>query len=324
MTTDYKRSLVPSTVLEILNKAFRLYRDHFRVYATVMVMVVLPLTAIGVLVDRMVPVPAVGGNAAVEYSLIISAFTLVNLLVQVVFINGPITYIASEQNLGRMTTMGEAFNAIRGRLLSLGSAMMIFYTILFALVVVSSFLLVCGVGLVGLALVVYLSIAVNAFIAPIVVLEKQPPIASILRSLLLAKTRFWSVFGLFVIVAVISLGVSGVLGTVLEGSGLSASLYGAFIVLIIEVAVAALTGPIMPIAMTLMYYDTRIRVEQLDQQIPSVAKTNFRPGDAPATPLKLAIDRRDITNLAVLTVGLILFSVLLTLLFPDLLGLAAF
>ena len=322
MTTDLKSSLVPRTVPEILNTAIRFYREQFSVYLTLMVMVVLPLTTIGVLVDRLVPFPTVNSSAALDYSLIISLYTLVSLLIQSVFITGPITYIASEQNLGRSATMAEAFSAVGGRLVRLGAAMVIFYGLLFGLILVSSLLIACVVGLVGLALVFYLSITGNGFIAPAVVLENQPATAAILRAVLLARTRFWAVFGLFVIVAIISLGISTVVSGLLGNTGLGLSPMGAFVILLIEVTVAALAGPIMPIAMTLMYYDMRIRSEALNQQ-PRVNQPNFRPEDVPAPPLQFKFERQDGVNIGILTVGLLAFSMLLALLFPDLLGLGA-
>src|SRR5260221_1251460 len=59
-------------------------------------------------------------------------------------------------------------------------------------------------------------------------------------------------------------------------------------------------APILPIAYTLMYYDTRVREEGLDIALKSVAVPDASPGDVPTPPPGPFMVRKDWSNLGML------------------------
>lgn len=308
MSTDAEKLLIPRTLPGILQQTIVFYREQFRTYAMIATMVVIPLTTISVLVDRL---PLGGSDAAMQYSLILSLYTLVSVIAQSVFVGGPVTFITSEQYLGRQVQMGDAFRAVAPRLTTLGLGLLVFYGILMALGFVSVLTLLCFIGLLGLGVMLYLSVVINAFLAPVIVLENATATQGLLRAWNLAKPRLWPILGLLVIVGAISLGLSLFLGSIFSSAGLFNTLSGAFVVLLVQIVIATLTAPVMPIAMTLMYYDTRIRFENMGELLSQSSKPTPRPEDVPARPAVFAVDRVDFRNVMMITVGLVVLSLLL-------------
>ncbi|MBZ0293504.1 MAG: hypothetical protein K8L99_13130 [Anaerolineae bacterium] len=313
-------ALTPRSIVDILGRTFRLYSQHFMAYIAVAVMTVIPLVTVSILFDRSVPAGNLNDSTLVQYNLLFSFYLIASVIIQAVFVGGPTTYMASEQNLGRKVLMGEAFRAVRTKLADLGLAMAGFYALLIALGIFSAFTVLCLIGLVGFAILIYASIAVNAFLVPIIVLEDSGPMAGITRAWALAKARFWPVFWLTVAVSVISFGVSLALDFVLPSFGGSLPTIGAFVGLLIQVVISALTAPIMPIAMTLLYYDTRVRLEGLDRSMQTVQKSEPRPGDVSPSPLNPRLNSQDVRNIVFLLIGVFVVSLLAGAAFESILG----
>lgn len=304
-------ALTPRSVMDIVGRTFRLYSQHFMAYLAVAVMTVIPLVTLSVLLNRSMPVATLNSNSLMQFNLFFSFYLIASVIIQALFVGGPTTYIASEQNLGRSALMGEAFRAVRGKLTDLGLSMAGFYALLVALSIISALTILCLIGLVGFALLLYVFIGVNAFLVPVMILEDHGPAAGVMRAWGLAKARFWPVFWLTLAVTTISFGISLVLDMLLPSFGGSGQTIGAFLGLLIQVIVASLTAPIMPIAMTLLYYDTRIRLEAMDQGWHSVHKSEPRPGDVPAPVLNPRLTSQDFRNIALLLAGIFLLSIVL-------------
>jgi hypothetical protein len=317
-------ALRTSTVLEILDRTFRLYREKFWSYAGLAAIVTVPLSIINLLVSQSYLSQVQNDDlsfsqqqaATTNYTLAISLVALVISIVQAIFINGTLAYIASEHHLGRNVTIIEAFRQVRGRFFTLFLALFIFYLVIIALAVVSTLTLACIVGILGFGFLIYVGVSINAFLAPTIVLENVGVFTGINRSFGLAKARFWSVFGLIFLIFIISV-VLQLAFTVLQQLfsdqvvGSASSQGGVVVATMIETVIAVFITPITPIAFTLMYYDTRIRLEGLDIALASIGKPDARPSDIVSPPAASTLKGKDFANILILVGGGLLVSVLL-------------
>jgi hypothetical protein len=328
-----RESLRPQTLLEIIDKTFRVYRENFMVFAGLVAVVLLPVTVITLvnsyaLNNNLAKAGITPGNASsfsgnpsalsglmgqMFGSLGISILVaLVAVFVQGVLVNGPLTYIASEANLGRKATVGQAFAAIRDRLGSLAGGLIVFYLIMMVATIALAFtLFLCGLGL---GILLYVGLALYAFLTPVLILERVGVTDGLSRGWSLAKARFWQVFGITVLIRIIVFVASLALGVVVAiftRGTLTQSSFG--VAQVVSVALTALVSiivePILPIAYTMMYYDARIRLEGLDMALASSTSPEPRPSDLVSPPAtNTGLTRDDGVNMAILVVGgLILF-----------------
>lgn len=304
------------TVLEILDRTFRIYRDNFWRYAGLVAVVTVPLSVFNLIASQTYLSGlenrdlsfAQQQTAFTTYSLAVILLAIIIAVVQAVFVNGTLTYMASENHLGRSVTIAQAFREVRGRFLTLFLALLIFYLVIGALAFVSALTITCLVGILGLGLVIYLGITINAFLAPTVVLENIGVMAGINRGLGLAKARFWSVFGLvfliFIIALVLQLAFSVLQQLFSQQVVASASSQGGLVVgTVIETLITIFIAPITPIAFTLMYYDTRVRLEGLDIALAATGKPDARPSDIISPPAASRLKGKDYANILILVVG---------------------
>src|SRR5689334_19601120 len=111
-------SLRPQTVLELLDQAFRIYRDNFIAYVGLSALVIVPITIINYFSGLLSSSRLLGLNtslnspransqffsqyfnqlgSAIVFLLLIGVVTA---FIEVILINGPITFMASERSLG--------------------------------------------------------------------------------------------------------------------------------------------------------------------------------------------------------------------------------
>jgi hypothetical protein len=308
---QYSNPLVPRRVVEIIDRAFQIYRENFIAFVALAAVVLVPIT----LVDL-----AVQPDAAEEYETFAeyidetraanntsTLVTLLGLLIQGVIINGLITYMTSESNLGRRISVAEAFSHIAGRFLPLTGALIvagILFLVMFVAVVLAS---VCIVPLIALPVVLYWGLCVYFFLVPMMILERVGILASIRRALILGKRRFWQnagfTFGIWTITLVLTFAFSAFVLFVVESAD-EDSLLG----VVVDLAIQIFITPILPIGLTLMYYDTRIRTEALDLALEAVDTLNPRPSDLPSPETReRLLTSKDVGNIIILTVIVIVF-----------------
>jgi hypothetical protein len=317
-------SLRTYTVLEILDRTFRIYRENFWSYAGLVAIVTVPLSIINLIASQSYLIQIQNRElsfsqqqaAATSFSLLISLLTIVIAIVQAIFINGTLTFMASEHHLGRKITIAEAFRHSRGRFLTLFAALFIFYLLIVVLAFVSTLTVTCLIGILGFGFLIYIGISINAFLVPTIVLENVGIFEGINRSFGLAKGRFWSVFGMMFLIFIISV-VLQLAFTVLQQLFSqqvvgSASVQGGDLVgTIIETIIAVFITPITPIAFTIMYFDTRIRFEGLDIALAALGKADARPSDIFSPPAASTLKGKDFVNILILIVcGVVVFLVL--------------
>jgi len=329
MDNDYTQAdgLIPRSIQEILALTFRIYSENVVAFLTASAIVIIPLAVVTfalseILIDETVEntinasidedtgeITDLEFNADVFGSVFGAAFimSIATLLIQQVFLNGVFTYLTSESLLGRQITPTEAFQAITPRFATLGIGLLMVYGILVAVSFGLAFtFFLCGLGI---GLIVYLGVNLFSFLVPTIILENVSAGRGLRRSFALAKARFWPVLWLTVAVTIITALVQ-LLFSIVPNLGDSALMQT-----IISSGYTVVVAPIMPIALTLMYYDTRIRLEGLDMGMAAVESDTPRPADVPSSELNIQFARDDFTTVLTLSIGLIVFVVLLSLLF---------
>jgi hypothetical protein len=322
MEITNRRPLVPSTVVELLDRTFRIYRDNFLGFIGLVAAVTIPLTLLNTLstssyLDALSRSSVFGRSSSVSGSqLVFILVALITGIVQGVILNGTLTYMASESYLGRRVTVGQAFSAAATRFVSLGVGLLLFYLIIFLMAMVVGVLSLCLIGFLGFGAIIYFGLAIYAMLVPVLVLENVSASFGINRAWYLGKTRFWFVAGLMLVIWLISLVITLALGGVQQFFAQqlinSRSLGAAqIVVLFFQIVVGLFTAPIFPIAQTLLYYDSRIRLEGLDIAFQSLEKPDPRPSDVPSpAPSGGFLSGRDVVNLVILSVGTIVLTLL--------------
>ena len=334
--------LRPYKALELLDRAFRIYRDNFTTFIGIVALVMVPTTVISLVmntwlsdqvaltqfstnsssVNRMSTSQIYGllGQMFGMYVGVILVDFLIALL-QGVFVSGPLTYITSERHLGRTVTFGDTWSAVQGRLATLGGALFLFYVILGAISIALSFALcLCGLGF---GLVAYIWVALSAFVTPVIILERTSLIAGMQRAWVLGKARVWPVLGLSIAILVISFVIGLALGFAIQllirpAIGSTSYTVANAVQIVLQTIVSVFIAPIWPITLTLLYYDARVRVEGLDIALQAVNKPDPRPADvvSPPPPSDWLMSSKDMVNLGIFVMsGFVLVLVLLGLYF---------
>jgi hypothetical protein len=244
--------LRPLSIGEILDTSFQLYRRYFVTLATIGVL----CTAIPLMLD--VYVEASGGRLAHIWLALGSA---VLLLVLNSVATAATVFVVSEGYLGREVGAAEALQRatpFAGRLI----VAQILYTLL-AFVGALFFIIPGIIILVGLSLT-----------APALVVENLSSTAALGRSWALTKGARWKMVGIFIplflLLVIPMIGVTFLVGLMAAIVGLDAGADSATI----GVLGAALAGlvqmlvyPIFNCALTIAYYDQRIRKEGFDLEL---------------------------------------------------------
>jgi hypothetical protein len=318
-----RKPLEARTMLELLDRTFRIYRDSFVTFITATALVTVPVSVISILssldyfnrAGRFSSASLANSrNNTAALSQAMNGYfgsligvTIVGLVlayIQGVVLHSVLTYMASERNLGRSITVGGAFSAVRGRLGTLSAGLAIFYGLVAVIVVALTFTLcLCGLGI-GPA--VYFGLTLYAFLIPVLVLERTTVGAGMNRAWALAKARFWPVFGFTAAVTIITSVIYVALNfTVIFGAnqtiGAASLSAGQILRLVLTSIVSIFIAPILPIGYTLLYYDTRVRVEGLDIALQNVGTPEPRPADVASPPLSTPfLSGTDVKNIGIL------------------------
>ncbi len=317
-------ALIPHRVVEIIDRTFRIYRDNFITFVGLAAVVLVPLTLFnnGATSTAQNDLSIGGGFGTtqslspeeINQVLIGLLITIIGAIIQGVILNGPITSIASENYLGRRQSIGEAFAAMQSRFVPLGLGLFLFGLVIGILAFIcflGAALIVCPI--LGIPVVFYLAIAGFFYIVPILTLENVGASFGISRALALGKARFWPSFGLVagitLIVFIITAAIGALAGVLL---GVSGGVFSASStpILLLNLVLTIFAAPIQPIALTLMYYDTRVRVEGLDIAMGSVTRPNPTPADVASPPSTGPLLKgQDFVNILILIGLFILFSI---------------
>ncbi len=270
-------SLRPLGTGELLDRAVRLYRRHFLTFIGIIAIVQVPLvllqTGFSLLtfqwsVDPANTAAVLAGNFG---SLLISVlgFALVSSLG-----TAALTRAIASSYLGQPVTLAGAYRQIGRAWLVLVAALLLI--LLLSILLTLWWLIVPCIGwLTGLGMLLYLSLVISPLTAPTVVLEKQRARAAVRRAWNLSRRRFWPVVGFVTVLFIFNLIFTvtpNLLVGFLVGLGMDPVTTSFADQQVVSTVVGALTTlvfsliflPFQLTAMTLLYFDLRIRTEGFD------------------------------------------------------------
>ncbi len=303
--------------LDILDRTFRIYRENFVPVVGFVALVTIPITLITQVLSssmtttfsrlQSTTAPTSADLSAASSSAAVSILVAFLSIVQVVIIYSVLSYLASENYLGRKPTISEALNATRSRLFNLGCGFILFYIVLVILAIfIVAFAAVCSPAVIGLVVVAYIGLATFALLTPVLVLEDVRPSTGVNRAYGLGRARFWTMLIVLAAVYIISLVLNVALGAViglLGGPTVGSSLSGFQVLNTLATTVVGIfITPLFPIAMTLIYYDIRTHVEGLDLALAALDKPDARPSDLQSPSAGPLLTSRDLVNMIVLGV----------------------
>lgn len=251
-------ALRPLTVGELLDRTFFLYRGHFGLFVGIAALPNLLMLALNLTRTLAPEIPSVALRALASLTGLV-ALLFVNLFT--ISVSQGATVIAvSELQLGRETSVQEAFRAISDRIGAIAGVI-----VGMGLRILAGLLLFIVPGLVWM---VKWSLTV-----PVAVIERTNLSDSLQRSARLTDGHRWRVLLIYLLLLLLiyivtalletpTLLAIGAFGGSLTRVGFQVSVQVALIVT--GFVTASLLSPIMTIALSLVYYDERVRKEAFD------------------------------------------------------------
>src|SRR5262249_6691631 len=252
--------LRPMTLGELLDRTFVLYRRHFPLFAAI---VALPNLAMLAFQLANVSLRQPTFSLSLTFVVTMLATMMVSLIVYLSALavaQGATVVAVSRLHLGRSVTVAEAFRAIKSRVVTLWLT-----TLVIAVAVIFGALLLIVPGML-LALMWSLAL-------PVVVLERRGVRASISRSSFVTKVSGGRSFAsnvLFILLAYILYSlwqVPLIVGMTLYAPDRmlrSMPVWAGIVFAIGSFATQCVAGPLLTIALSLVYYDQRVRKEAFD------------------------------------------------------------
>lgn len=336
--------LRPLTLGEILDRAVRLYRHNFINFIGIIALVQVPLSLIQLLVSistvnnsTALPPPFTSSQQVLE-SLANSGYfdqagiQILLALISFVLVQGvataALTRAVADNYLGRKTDMIEAYQRVGG---SWARLIWVIILMVFLYIALAIWFIIPCVGWVsGPGIFIYIAAVVGPLVAPVVVLENQSA-GAIRRAWELVRRRFWWALGFMIILALfnelIIAGPSTLASIILQYALQNQSAESYFMIrTLVQTLVSMGTSlfylPLQLAAITLMYFDLRVRTEGFDLAVlagatPSdeVPGLTSQAGLAVSTPL---ITSRELGNFILISLIAIGGVCILTLLFQTL------
>ncbi len=337
--------LRPLTLGELLDRAIGLYRQNFPEFIGIIAFIQIPLTLLTLLFSGQAEAGQMGAvsmlgvlfnvvffsDTANAYWLLIIGFILIQGVV-----TAALTQAAASSYLGEPVTITGAYRQMGRTWLSLLGAL--FLAAFFIIAIVLWSMVPCAGSLTGLGLFLFFVMVVVPLLAPVVVLEKQSPGRAIRRAWDLARRRFWWVFSfvfiLFVFGQVAVMGPAALINYAFElliGDAFTSletqETVQAVVNLLVQLLSILIFLPLQLIAITLMYFDLRIRTEGLDLALSAESIITQAPemidivAHTPQTRSEKWLTSQDVGSFVLFSVGSVGGCVGLTFLSTTLLAL---
>lgn len=278
--------LRPRTLGELLDHAFRLYRRHFFTFIAIIAAVQIPASVIA-MVLTLLPMASqmdVMNTAADPAEVLLASGltmggSILSSVIALILVQGigtaAMTRAIADDYLGQPTSFMSAYGRIGGKWGKLVKALLLSWLISVLLVI--WFFIPCIGWLSGLGMLLFFSAIVLPLLAPAVVLENQRSAADYLRRAWdLARQRFWWVIGFTLVLILFSLiivqGPAMVFNYAFQFMGLADWFGDSTTTLIAQTVLQSLVSviasllyyPLHLTAMTLLYFDLRVRFENFD------------------------------------------------------------
>jgi len=274
--SELSKTLHPMTVGDILDRSIQLYRSNFLKFIGIILLVKGPYLIFEEILTRlMVPYTPEMDSAQMTISLAIIMWLLELLIVGPILI-AAMTMAISDRFLDRDVGVTEAYRKILRRFFPLLGTILLTGTIisvvLLACVFLGSSMVAVGVQpgiiivMVGVILAGVLWIWF-AFIAQTVVIEGEGGISAMKRSKYLVKGYFLRAFALIILIFIAVALISGITSYGIQRAFLFLGQYRIHLAKGASNVLSVLLEPFRIAAMTLLYYDFRIRKEGFDLEI---------------------------------------------------------
>ena len=265
--------LRPLPLSELADETFRIYRRRFPLMFGLSLILLVPLLAIQLLTGQGRQQGAAFGllrhlgdpSAVNQYALTTGSTDPAVLII------GSILVLVITLALAPLTTgalIQAALDAIEGVPSSLTGVLRRTLSRYPALTGVM--LALFGASLVALCLVGIWALVGWLVAIPVLLEERVGPGGALARSWHLIRGRWWRTFGilvvLYLLVSVVSTTVSSFIFLILALPGLSNEVVGTAAI-VVSTLVNAVLAPVWAVAITLIYFDLRVRVEAIDLQL---------------------------------------------------------
>lgn len=255
-------SLRPMSLGELLDRSFFLYRKHFVLFVGI-----IALPHLAVLGFQLVGVAVRSGESAMKFTALSLIWTLGSLVIYlgaVAASQGATVVAVSKVHLGNDASVSESFAGMKGRILYL------------ALIMIGVGIGV-GIGFIFLIVPGIILALMWALTIPVAVLEDKGLRDATSRSAELtkgARGRIFVVYFLFVILTYIAymlweIPILAMIGVFAQGQRPMTALpvWSQVAIPVGSFLSQCLVGPLLTIALSLVYYDQRVKKEAFDLQL---------------------------------------------------------
>ncbi len=325
MTAVSVDHLKPLGMGQILDRAFRLYRQNFAQFIGIIAISQIPLIAINTAISFFAAdFDPFGFDPANPETITDSAgLFVVGFLAAIVSVlftqigTAALTRAVSDNYLGSRVGILDAYKNIGSSWLSLIGALIFSFLLMMAVFLL--FLIPCIgwlLAIPGVGFFSFYGIVLIPLIAPVIVLERKRAIESIGRAWNLARRRFWWMFGFMLLLTILStLIVSGpALLLQLLLTSVVSSLGDTVSIILQQLASSLLSIVFLPLqltAVTLLYFDNRIRFEGFDLAVLAKSTELEQQSvddltvDVPTSRTKLSPSGTELGYFALITIGVV-------------------
>jgi hypothetical protein len=284
VTTPVSLALRPLTLGEILDQAIRLYRNNFANFIGILAIPYIPLIILQTGTSYLMTssLTDFDPSASTYPTLFGPSYwfgllgTFAAAILQFVFIQGvataALTRAIADNYVGNRTDILGAYRALGGSWLRLLLALLLAFLIGIGLVI---WLLVPCVGwFTGPGILLFLFAIIVPLIAPVIVLERHGAWDSLRRAWTLSRSRFWWMLGfafiLYLFSQIVITGPTALAGFLLQvvlpagSNSFSQPLLTTILQSLVTMVFSLLYLPLQLTAITVVYFDLRIRSEGLD------------------------------------------------------------
>lgn len=301
MTTSLSPVLRPLTLGEILDQAIRLYRNNFANFIGILAIPYIPLIILQTGTSYLMTssLVAFDPNGSTSPSLFGPSYwlgalgTLITYFLQFIFIQGvataALTRAVADNYIGNRTDIFGAYRALGGSWFRL--LLTILLAFLLGLVLIVWMLLPCVGWFTGPGILLFLFVIIVPLIAPVIVLERHGAWDSLRRAWTLSRSRFWWMLGfafiLYLFSQIVISGPTALAGFLLQillpssASSFSYPLLSTILQSLVTMVFSLLYLPLQLTAITVVYFDLRIRSEGLDLALQTAEQTALAEENRP-------------------------------------------
>jgi hypothetical protein len=315
MSSSDSSILRPLTLGQILDRTMRLYRQKFLTFVGIIAVMLVPLTVVQIALSLLnVPNvfaameqmrdPDIATDPMALFGAQLAASggitSFISSILVFILVNGIATaalvHAIGNSYLGKPVDILSSYGQLSGSWLRVLGALILWVILYIGIILFT--IIPCVGWLIGPGVIVFFAYVIQPLIPVIVVVEMQGGLGAIRRVWDLTRRRFWWTLGFMIILGIfaniILFGpsalasglIAGGLGMVLPDSD-PATLYGirTGITQLLAMLIQLLYLPIQLTAVTLMYFDLRVRTEGFDLAMMATTDKLNMEGETPLATL---------------------------------------